>query len=123
MTGSASDRQTFVERHLHGPPAAFLIPLRSRVVDEDAPHETGRHREEVRAILPVDLLDVDQAQVRLVDERGRLKAVPCPFAGHAPAGDAAQFAVDDRNEPIERRLVALPHCQEEPRHIGGVKLE
>ena len=45
---------------------------------------------------------------------------PARSPGHAPAGDAAQFAVDDGNQPLERRLVAVPPRQEESRHIGGV---
>ena len=77
----------------------------------------------MRPILPVDVLDIDQAQVRLVDERGRLQAVTGPFAGHAPASDAAQLAVDDRDEPIERRLVALPATSGGAPSRRGVKPE
>ncbi|HEY0283980.1 MAG TPA: hypothetical protein VGC23_01225, partial [Vicinamibacterales bacterium] len=68
-------------------------------------------------ILPIDVLDIDQAQVHLVDERGRLQAVTRPFAGHAPARDTAQLGVDDRNQPIERRLVALSPLQQERRDL------
>jgi hypothetical protein len=75
---------------------------------------------EVGAILPVHVLDVDEAEVRLVDESGCLKAVAGPFARHASAGDSPQFAVDDGDQPLQSRLVTGPPRQEEPRHVGSV---
>ena len=41
-------------------PPRFSLALRSGVVHEDAPHQPSRHREKVRAVLPVHLLDLDQ---------------------------------------------------------------
>jgi hypothetical protein len=39
------------------------------VVDENAAHDARGHREEVRAILPLHRLAIDQTDKRLVDER------------------------------------------------------
>jgi hypothetical protein len=62
----------------------------------------------VGAILPVHVLDVDETEIRFVDEFGRLKAVACPFARHASPGDLPQFAVDDGHQSLESRLVSCP---------------
>jgi hypothetical protein len=59
-------QQAIGQRHLKRPAAAFLSGPRPRELDKDAPHEPGDHRKKVRAILPVDMLDIQQAQVRLV---------------------------------------------------------
>lgn len=105
--------QLFDERHLHGAAAALLILPRSRVIDEDATHQAGGHREEVRAILPVDALHVHEPYVRLVHQRRGLKRVTRPLTPHAPFGDAMKLVLDERNEPLERCRVAFPPCDEQ----------
>ena len=60
--------RAFVEGDLHRATAALLIPLRASRVHEDPPHEPRGHRQKVRPVLPVHMLDIDQAQVRLVDQ-------------------------------------------------------
>ena len=89
----------------------LLIVLRARHIHQNATHESRRHRQKVRAILPVDVLSVDQTQVSLVHQRRRLQAVTGPLTSHAAAGDAMQLPLHDRNELLERRLVAFS-----PRH-------
>ena len=59
----------------------------------------------MRAVLPVDTGDVDQPQVRLVDERGDLQCVPAPLLTHIPPGKSPQFGVHERRELFQRRLV------------------
>jgi len=67
-------------------PAAFGREMRPRVIDEDAPHQLGGDAEELRAILPVGLMLVDQAQVRLVDQRRRLQSMIGSLAAQVTAG-------------------------------------
>jgi hypothetical protein len=47
------------------------------VIDEKAPHDLCGHGEKVRAVLPAHLPLIDQLQIRLMDEGGRLKRVSC----------------------------------------------
>ena len=48
-----------------GAPPPLLSAARARAaVDEDTPHDPGGQREEVRAIVPVDVLHVHQPQIR-----------------------------------------------------------
>ena len=77
-----------------------------------------RDREEVGAVLPLDVLPVDQAQVRLVDERGRLEDVPGTLAGHAAGRDAPQLLVDERRQRLERGLVPAAPGDEQLRDVG-----
>jgi hypothetical protein len=43
-----------------------------RMVHEDSAHHFGGDSQEVRAVLPVDAILVDQPQVGFMNERGRL---------------------------------------------------
>ena len=85
-----------------------------------APPSSSRRKvdEEVRAVLPVDAGAFDQAQVGLVDERGRLEAVPRSLSRHVSAGDPMQLLVDDRDQPVECRVIALSPCDQESRDVG-----
>ena len=79
----AGDDERLVEGDLHRTAAAFLRVARARVIDQDAAHHARRDREEVRAILPRDGRSVDQPDIRLVDQRGRLQAVAHALSRHA----------------------------------------
>ena len=61
----------------------------ARVVGEDAAHGAGGDREEVGAILPLDV-GVDQPQVGFVDQ-----------------GDARQLVVDERHQAIQCVAIAV----------------
>ena len=56
------------------PGAAFAC-----VVDQDLPHQPGGDAEEMPAVFPSNLSDLDQPQVGLVDKRGGLKRVLLPL--------------------------------------------
>ena len=90
------------------------------MVHEDAPHHASGHREEMRAVLPLDVFGVDQPQIRLVDERRRLKAVPGTLSCHAASRDLVELPVDERNQSVEGGLVALPPFQKQPGDLRGV---
>ena len=93
--------------------AALLITARARRIHEHAAHHTGRHREEMRAILPLHVTDIDELEVRLVDERGGLEGVPVSLVPHVAPGDAAKLRMDYRDELLESGFVSLPPCHEE----------
>ena len=66
---SAGDRQVLVERDAVQRAAALLVLAGPGEVHEHAPHQARGHREEVRAVLPLDAPDINQPEVDLVDER------------------------------------------------------
>lgn len=96
VAGFARNHQRFIERQHGGATAALLVVARACRVDEDASHHPRCHRKKVRPVLPLHLLDFDEPQIRLVDERGRLKCVIGPLPVHVMPGYAAQFLVDQR---------------------------
>jgi len=86
------------------------------MIDEDLAHQGGRHAEEVRPVRECHAVDIDQSKVDLVNECGRLKAVPRRFAAKTAARYPAQFVVDERNQAIERRCVSLAPGQKQLRY-------
>jgi len=66
------------------------------------------------------MLHVDEAHVCLVDESSGLKAVARALAGHEAPGNAVEFVLHERDEPLQRRLIAGSPCQEELRDLFGI---
>ena len=57
-------------------------------------------------VLPLlDALDIEQADIRFVDERGGLKRVFPAFAAHVTARDPPQLVVHQREQLVEGGLV------------------
>jgi hypothetical protein len=93
----------------HSPEAAASLEVApgARALDEDVPHEPGGECEEVRTIPQAHAGTLDEAQIGFVDERGGLERVAGGFAPHMPPRQLTQIPVNQRYEPLERRLVAL----------------
>jgi hypothetical protein len=72
----------------------------------------------MRSVLPIDAPAVDEAEIDLVDERGRLERVPLWLSCHLATSNAIELVVDDRNQVVERRVIALSPCDEEFRDVG-----
>ena len=87
----------FVERYLGNTASALLVSARAGGIDRNLAHPLGEDREEVGAVLPVDLPGIQQAQVGFVDRRRGLQRAPWAFTVHVPARQAGQFHVDERN--------------------------
>ena len=62
----------------------------------------------MRAILPLDLLDFDQPEIRLIDQRGSLERVAGTLVAHMAPGQAAQFSMDEGQQAVERRHLTPP---------------
>jgi hypothetical protein len=59
------------------------------VVHEEAAHGIGSDREEMGARLPLDAIELNELEIGLVDQRGRVERVPGalvpkPLAGNPP---------------------------------------
>ena len=90
------------------------------MVDEDAAHHLRRQAEELRAILPDNMLLIDEAQIRLVHERGRLQGVGAPLAAQVGRGTAAKLLIDDRDETVARSRLASRPCAQKRRDLRTV---
>ena len=67
--------------------------------------------------MPADASAFDEAQIDFVDERGRLEAVPEVLSRHLATSNPMQLVVDDRDQPVECRVIALSPCNEESRDV------
>jgi len=72
--------------------------------------------DELRAALPVDVPLVDEAQVRLVDQRRALEGVIRALAAQLPVGETSQLPVYQGHELGERTLVAGRPGDQQLRH-------
>ena len=79
--------------------------MRAGAVDENPAHHLRRHTEELRAILPGGPVLIDQPQVRLVDERGRLQRMPRALAAELGRGAPPELLVHEGNQTIARACV------------------
>ena len=98
----AAGDQRFVERDARLRAAALQRAARAGPLDEDLPHRVRGDRAEVGAVLPAIGPVLHQAQVRLVDEAGRLERLPGPLAAQIARREPPQLLVDDRQQRIER---------------------
>jgi hypothetical protein len=71
------------------------------VVNQYAAHQVRGDPEEVGAVLPLDVVLVDQAQEDFVDEGGGLQRVVVPLAPDVIAGQPPQFFVNQRHQLVE----------------------
>jgi hypothetical protein len=64
------------------------------------------------------VFEIDETQIGFVDERGRLQRVVRPLARHLPSRQPLQLRVNDRQELLQRGLIAILPSGEETRDIG-----
>ena len=96
----------FVQRDMLDAASTFEV-VPSRSLHENATHQLRRDGEEVRSILPPHPLVVDQPDVGLIDQRGRLEAVVGSLAPHVPVGEPTEFGIHDGRQRVERSVVPV----------------
>jgi hypothetical protein len=77
------------------------------VVHEDAAHHVRGDADELRAVPPIDATLVDEPEVGFVHERCGLERVTAALFAEEVGGEAAQFAVNQRHQLLERVLIAV----------------
>src|SRR5262249_35470770 len=89
------------------------------MVDKHVPHHLGRDREEVSAILPRHVPTPQKPDEGFLDQGGRLHGMVA-FPPDMTTRHTIQFGADQRQQPIERRAVALTPAGQQPRDIAGL---
>ena len=89
------------------------------MIDEHAPHDLRRERQELLAVLPFEHALTGEPDERLVDERGALQGVIAAFARHLAAREAAHVVIDERPERFERGGVAVGPALQQTRDLAG----
>lgn len=102
------------------PAAAFRRRPPARRVNQNPPHDLCAQGEKVSAIVPVDAFDVDQTNVRFVDECRGLQRVAGALVPHVPVRQTAQLLVDERGEAIECREITTVPSLEQKRDVNRV---
>ena len=78
---------------------AWRLACAARLLDQDAAHRLGRGGEEVAAAVPAAAaVDVDEPQVRLVDQGRGLERLPRLLARQPLGGQLPQLVVDQRQQ-------------------------
>src|SRR4029079_17711465 len=96
------------ERHVRRTASAACRAMLSRVIDENAAHDAARDAEEMRPVAPVAMFERHEPKVGLVRKRRRLQGVIRAFVTQLRSREAPQFRVDERDEALQRALVAAP---------------
>src|SRR4029453_18660256 len=105
-------------------PAALLPAPRPRMVDEDAPHHARRRAEKMPSPFDGHRAQRRQPQVGLMDQVRRLQRVLGAFVLQQAGRQAAQLAVDDGEQLLERgRIARVPPVQQmrDVTHIYGAR--
>jgi hypothetical protein len=93
--------------------------MAARAVDDDLPHRRGGHGEEVRAIPPLRPGLIDELEVGLVDQGGRVEGGAGRAAGQTGVRHRVQAIVDQRDELVEGVPVPASQGQESLRDLAG----
>ncbi|MCG3159884.1 MAG: hypothetical protein JMDDDDMK_00909 [Acidobacteria bacterium] len=87
------------------------------MINQYAPHRLSRDAEEMRPVLPRDVLVINQLQVSLVDQRRCLQRVSFALVAHVMVRHSAQFVVNQRHQLVERSLVAVTPIEQQFRDV------
>ena len=101
-------RDEVVQGEPHGATAPLARGACARVLDQDLPHRMGGDAEEMRAVLERQRRVLEQPQIRLVHERGRLERAR-PVSRAASRARRSGAVRRTRGETPRRRPPGCPH--------------
>ena len=90
-----------LERQLGYTTAAFERLPSSRMVDENATHESGGDGKKLSSVLPGCASLIHELEEQFVHQRSRVQRVIRAFATQLPASDASQLGINEGHKAIE----------------------
>jgi hypothetical protein len=87
------------------------------MVNQDTPHNTGGHREEMRPILPINVLASRETNEDFVNDGGRLESMIISFSPKLQCRNAAQIVVNEWDQFVGCFTLACMHPPQEFRNI------
>jgi hypothetical protein len=87
------------------------------VIDQNPTDDLRRRAKEVSPVPPVDVTLIDEPEVDLVNQCGRLQRVADSLAPKLARRNGAQLRVDERQQLIECTAVAATPFAEERRDV------
>ena len=107
-----------LDRHVRDSGAASGGIPGPGVIHQNLAHQLSRNAEKVSPVFVVRLVLTHQPQVGLVYQSSRLKGVVRPLAGKIAFGDASQFLVRRRKQPVDGAPVSVPDLMKQLRQRG-----
>ena len=101
--------------------ATFKVAT-SGMLHQNAPHQLGRNREEMRAILPLHAFIVHQPHICFIDQGGGLQAVAGALALHVAARQAVELVINDGRHLLKRLLVSVTPCAKQHAYVVRSRL-
>src|SRR5438128_3531374 len=92
--------------------AAFSRLPAARMINQDIANQMGGQSEELRAMLPVDALLLDQSQIDFVDNDRRLQRDIRRLAAQVAFGESAKLIINQRHQLIARQIITITPFQE-----------
>ncbi len=90
------------------------------MIDQYFPHDPSRNTEKVLAVLPPQRCRINQAQVGLVDQRGRLQRVATRFLPEPGDCELLELRVKPGQKLVHRFPVSGLRPSEKQRRVGLV---
>ncbi len=90
------------------------------MVDQDLAHHSPRDAQEVCAAPVIGLFLSDQFDIGFVDQGSRLQGMPDAFLAELAGRESAEFAVDERDNMVQRAFIAggkLTQLQRDSRRV------
>ena len=109
----------FINRDAREPVASLDRVMAPSVIDEDPAHDLRCHAEKVCPIPPIHVPLVNEPQIHLVNQGRGLERVAGSLTPKMPRRHPTQLRVDQRQQLIERTLVASAPVTEQRRDIAG----
>src|ERR1019366_2973315 len=89
-----------------------------RMINQNAPHELGRNREKMGAILPLHVLVIHQPHIGFVDQGTRLEAMSRPLTSHVASREAVEFVINDWSQAVESSAISITPGPEKLGHLA-----
>jgi hypothetical protein len=90
----------------------------ARVLNQNAPHQLGRNRKKMSAVLPIHPLVIHQAHVGFIDQSGGLQAMTGALTFHVASGKAVEFVIDDWSQAVESSSISITPGSEKLGHLA-----
>ena len=121
LAGAASSAiRDLIEIQAGSASSSFRGDAPPSFVEQNMPHNLRGDGVEMCAMLPIDIADVDQFQVSLMDEVGRLDGLARTLVLYEIAGNPAELVINAWRKTFERATVTGGPSPEELRGFGGV---
>src|SRR6266446_10563591 len=91
--------------------------LGAGLVGENTPHLPRAQGKKMRAVLPVNQLQIGEAQVKLIDQRRGLQSMAVTFPCHAALRRPMQLPVNLRSQLLQSTFITLAPCLKQFRNL------